>query len=97
MFASAESVSEARAGTIAELERALDVAQRKSTELELSLGELQAQHVELGSRLEQVSHERDEALTVGHHDEPGQHGRHLHPGEPAAARGGVAYLDGQAQ
>ena len=33
--------------------------------------------------------ERHEALAVGHDDEPGQHRRHLHPGEPPLAGHGV--------
>ena len=41
--------------------------------------------------------ERDEALAVGHDDEPGQHRRHLHPREPPVAGHRVPEHDGQVQ
>ena len=41
--------------------------------------------------------ERHEALAVGHHHEPGQQQRHLHPGEAPLVGDRVAHDDGQVQ
>ena len=41
--------------------------------------------------------ERDEALAVGHHHEPGQQRRHLDPGEAPQVRGRVGDDNGQVQ